>query len=146
MIDLSQNDPTNDEVFGTKEHKKKGDSWDLNGDAVKKALESGEDKVTFSNITGKATLDDVADGVMKVSIHFTGSMKSPLPEGLTLDTATVDETIKESCPVDATKYETDDLQEATIVSTAHPTTPGKQKVVVKSTITKSMARKFGPAK
>ncbi len=143
VVDLSQGEPSKDEGFGTAEKKKKGESWDLNGAVVKKTLESAGG-CQFDNITGKATLDDVTGDAMKITVHFTGDAKLPVPEGFSLDQASLDATYKETFPIDPLKYQTGDFEDIAIRFTAHSTTPSGQKVVAKTTMEKTMTRSITP--
>ncbi|HWB60695.1 MAG TPA: hypothetical protein VG733_14465 [Chthoniobacteraceae bacterium] len=147
VVDLSEGEPSKDEDFGATEQKKKGDTWDVNATAVKRALENGDSSYEFDHIAGKVSLDDVTDAGMKVSARFTGNVKLLPPPGFTIDKGTIDAAYTQLLPPETSKYQTGDSEEIVITFTAVPLTPGdKGKSVAKTTLEKSLTRNFAPAK
>ena len=145
VAELSHGDPTNDDLFGAKEHKKKGDSWDMNADLAKKSFADSAGGIEISELSGKTTLDDVSGDTMKISSTITGKVKPPLPPSVTVDDASMSATLKGTYPVDVTKYIQDFFQEMTISFSAHAEGPGG-KVVIKSTVVQSETRTSTPLK
>lgn len=142
IVDLSRGGPTDDEALGTKEKKKKGDSWDVNADQTKKYLEGAGD---FTNITGKTTLDDVTGGNMKLSAHITATFKPPLPDTITVDSATMEANVSETCPIDTSKYESEDATSLITSFSGHADSPNG-KVVMKLTMAQTSSRTITPVK
>jgi hypothetical protein len=79
--------PTDDEVFGTSEKKKVGDSWPINGDLIAKSLfERHNISTSKEDIHGAATLEGIVKGgpqeylVVSVLLDI-GMFSVPLPNG-----------------------------------------------------------------
>ena len=143
IVDLSRGGPSDDDAFGTKEKKKKGDSWDVNADQLKKYLDGmGE----LTNVAGKTTLEDVSGGSMKIGIHFTADFKPPLPEGFTMDSAGVDGKVSGAFPLDATKYETEDSSDISSTFSGHEETQNGNKIIIQATTSQSSSRTVTPVK
>ena len=145
VVDLGTGEPSKDEDFGTTEKKKKGDTWDLNGAAIKKALESSSNGYEFDHIEGKATLMDVTADTAIYAVRFRGDVKMPVPQGFTLDEASIDATYRLACPVDPLKYQGTDFEDILIYFTCHSAEQSARPVVMKSMLEKTMTRTFTPA-
>ena len=146
VVDLSHGQHTDDEVFGAKEHKKKGDSWDMNTDLAKADLGNSAAGAEFSDLTGKTTLDDVTGDTMKVTAHMTGKLKPPLPPALTIDDTSFEVTFTGVFPVDINKCQLEQTQALSMTFSAHADAPSGGKVIIKSTVNQSVTRKTTPVK
>lgn len=144
VVDLSHGQHTDDEIFGTTDRKKKGDSWDANAAIATSDLKASGGGAEFTDIAVKTTLDDVADDALKISARITGKIKPPLPPEITVDDSTFDAKWAGTFPTDTTKYKPDELQEMVITFSAHADGPSGQKVVIKSTVDQSVTRKTTP--
>ena len=146
LMQLSTGAPTDDEIFGTKEAKKKGDSWDINTALAKAALEGSNGGMQFSDLAGKTTVDDVTGDAMKITAHLTGKAKPPLPANLTLDDSALDATFQGTYPLDTAKYQPEDSQQLKLTYSAHADIPFGGKMVVKFVMEQSVERKTTPVK
>ncbi len=146
VISLSCGEPTNDEMFGTKERKKPRDSWDVNGDKIKAALELSAGGMEFNGFTGKTWLLDVADGSLVIGGAFTGSVKPPLPPALIIDQSSMEAAFRVTLPVDVTKYAPESAQTVSFSFTAHTDAPTGEKIVIKSSAEQSINRTMTPLK
>lgn len=136
VVQLAHGDPTDDEVLGTKEHKKKGDSWDINTDLAKTSLAAQMSGAELSDLSGKTTLDDVAGDNLKISSEMKARVKPPLPPQFTVDDSTLEAKYDGTFPIDTAKPPVEESQVATLSFTAHTDSP-QGKVVVKSTVVQS---------
>ena len=123
VIQLSRGEPSDDEIFGTKEHKKKGDSWDINADLAKSSLAGQTGGGEVSDLSGKTTLDDVAGDNLKVSALMKGKAKPPLPPQIIVDDSSFDAKFTGTFPIDVTKPPVEEGEEVTFAFTAHADTP-----------------------
>ena len=139
VIQLSNGGPTDDEIFGTKDKKKKGDSWDINADVAKKSFADASAGMEMPDLSGKTTINDDAGDALKISAAITGKVKPPLPPIVTLDDSSLTATFTGTFPKDVTKYSPEESQVLAISFSAHADTPNG-KVVVKTTMNQSMTR------
>lgn len=91
-----------DEIFGTHDRKKKGDSWDIDGEKLVKSTQRTDGTSRFLSATGKATLEDVTGDSMTVSEHATAAIANFAPN-LAMDQNAFDGTSAVTLPLDATK-------------------------------------------
>ncbi len=110
VVSLSHGAPTDDEILGTKDRKKKGDSWDVNAGKARAAMESSADGAEISNITGKTTLADVTGDSLEITAHLTGSVKPPLPPSVTVDQGSMEVDFAGAFPIDPAKCQSKDTQ------------------------------------
>jgi len=109
VIDISAGGPPDDEIFGTKERKKVGDSWSINEEAAKKSLEKQveEGKLKVEKISGKTTLQKVTRVGDSDVVHLAATMNATVkPEiGVPVSnlSATMTGTMTGAIPADQAK-------------------------------------------
>lgn len=146
VAQLSGGDPTDDAIFGTKERKKKGDSWDINSDLAKQLLGNMAGGIGLSDLAGKTSVDDVTGDALKMSAQITGKVKPPLPEGVTLDdAASFTASFHGTFPIDPAKFPPEESQEMKVSFTVHAETAGS-KVAVTTNIMQTQTRIVTPVK
>jgi hypothetical protein len=76
-------EPTNDEVLGTKQRKKVGEVWPINGHASQKSLASMQVEILPEDLTGETKLEDTVDvaGQKHLKISSRLIIKKMLPKG-----------------------------------------------------------------
>ncbi len=138
VIFLSSNPYTDDELFGTRERKRPGQSWDLNMDMMQKEL---KEKVGmgFEKLTGKATLREVirqnGQEMLVISIKCTGKAIPPVPPGLELKTSTLTMAGLDKFPTDFSQNRPEHSMTITfsLLATGKPQ-PGGPEVELKSSM------------
>lgn len=148
VVAISRNQTlTDDDIFGTPDRKKKGDSWDINAAKAKEDFEKAGDGAEIDNLAGKFTLDDVQGDTMIVSSHITGGLKPPLPPMFTIDQSAFDMTLKGLLPVDPTQNApSDGTVNMSFNFSAHGDGPSGKKIEVKVSATMTMEQKLLPVK
>ncbi|HWB60694.1 MAG TPA: hypothetical protein VG733_14460 [Chthoniobacteraceae bacterium] len=141
---MSHDGPTNDEVFGTKERKKKGDSWDINADLAKNFF-AGQTGMEVNDFSGKNSLEDVSADSMKLSAEIKGKIKPPLPPQITVDDSSLEIKTSGQFPLDTTKPETEDSMSVNFSFSAHADTP-QGKLVIKVSADQSKEVTMTPLK
>jgi len=142
VVELSKGGPTDDELFGTTDRKKKGESWTPDPAMIQKSLTETADGAVVGDVNAKFTFDDVTGDAMTVNGHVTGSVKPPLPPSFTVDQSSMDVTLKGIFPVDVNKIPPAESDESMTFSfTAHTDAPSGEKVVMKMTMSQSATRK-----
>ena len=123
-IRLGRSVPTADDALGTNDRKMKGESWDVNGNSVKKYLENAAGfteshaiqttgspvkiylgKCRFRNFVGKSKLEDITGDDIKVSANISAEFTAILPDETVYDANTMDANVSVVCPIDTSKYE-----------------------------------------
>ena len=108
-IELASDDIANDDqIFGTKERKKVGDSWSINGALAAADLAKKGIAIEPSNLTGNATLVEEQKSGNQDSLRISASMaiknvKIPLPPGMVVESGEFKATFSGLFPVDVTK-------------------------------------------
>lgn len=143
VIEMGHGQPTDDELFGTKERKKKGDSWDINAGLAKTAFAQEAEGAELTEISGKTTVDDVAGDNLKISAHTKGKFKPPLPPQVIVDDATIEQVFGGTFPIDVTKLDPVETAELTISFTAHGE-GAKGKVVLQNKMVQSISHSESP--
>jgi len=145
VVSLGKGDKTDDDtIFGTKERKKKGDSWDMNTEQAMKSFEEYIAGGKLENLAGKTTLDDVTGDQLRISAHFTTNFKPPLPSGFVVDSGSMEAGMSGLFPIDATKPR---LEESTMMSfsfSAHGDAPDGGKIELKAKAGMESERKMTP--
>ncbi len=105
FISFSTEQVTDDDVFGTKERKKVGDSWAVNSILAAKDLAADGIKVDAENIKGSTTIKKVVvvDGTkcLLLSAKMTiDKLVVPVPPGMTVQKASVSAALSGEFPVD----------------------------------------------
>lgn len=145
-ISLEKGNATDDEIFGTTEKKKKGDTWDINVEKAKADFQK-QTEMEISDMTGKVTLVDVTGDTMTFSAKITGTVKPPLPPVFTIDQAATEATINGTLPVDVTKnLPAQETQALSVNFAAHADAPSGEKIVMKAVVSQSVTRKSVPVK
>jgi hypothetical protein len=149
FITVGGQGPTDDEIFGTTERKKVGDSWGVD---VKKAEEDFQESAggRLEDLEGKVKLDSVdkrPNGeVEKISAHLTAKFLPPFPPGVTLDDSALDLKTSGAYPVDENAPRRMESLKMKIEFTAHA--PGKNggQVVMKGSAEQSRVSMSTPVK
>lgn len=141
-LDKDNGATTDDDIFGTSEKKKKGDSWDINVEKAKANFQAQADGAELNEVTGKTTLVDVTGDMMSLSAQITGKPKAPLPPMFTVDQTALKATFTASLPVDVTKSAPREESESLTMSfAAHADAPSGEKVAMKVEMSQSMTSK-----
>jgi len=143
VISLSKGDKSDDDtVFGTKERKKKGDSWDVNADEAMKSFEETTGGGKLENFAGKTTLEDVTGDLLKINAHFTTNFRPPLPPAFTVDSSSLEATVSGLFPVDATKIFPEESTKVAFSFTAHADGQNGEKIQIKAKASMETVRKL----
>jgi hypothetical protein len=143
VIELSKGEKADDDtVFGAKERKKKGDSWDVNGDEAMKSFEETGDGVKPGNFAGKTTLEDVTGDTLKITSHFTTNFQPPLPPIFTVDSSSLEASMSGLFPIDATKCRPEESTKLAFSFAAHANMPTGEKIEIKAKIGMESVRKL----
>jgi hypothetical protein len=112
-VDIEKPGPTDDEIFGTSERKKIGDTWPVNLKLLAEAME--DSGAAAQGISAKGTLTDVVKDAggrsLLVSIDVTATPVLPLPPNMTVDKSTLKMTLSGRFPVDTTRIRPEDKVE-----------------------------------
>jgi hypothetical protein len=111
-------EPGDDEVYGTHERKKVGDTWSINAAAAAESLAKRGLPVDPSKITGSATVAELTEqnGIPAIRVDAKFGMHGitpPMPQGMTLDSSEFTATFTGLLPTDGIKRR---LQEAMTMS------------------------------
>jgi hypothetical protein len=109
FIRFSHSKHNDDDVFGTKEKKKVGDSWPINKTPVIQDLTDAKMKADPAKIEGKTTLEkiDTVDGVKCVLLKANLDAKDvilPMPPGFNVKESTMKSSFSGMFPVDTAKH------------------------------------------
>jgi acyl-CoA hydrolase len=107
FVTLSKGEATDDEIFGTRQRKQVGESWDINAELAARDLDDLHLGVRKENVAGKTTLEKVfkAGGTdcLLVSAEVTvNKFAPPLPPGLSMESSLLRASISAKFPVDTT--------------------------------------------
>ncbi len=105
FISLPTGKSTDDDMFGTQERKKIGDSWSVNSAKAAADLAEKEIKVSADNVKGQTTVEKLVetDGVkcLRLSCSMEASnVPVPLPPELKIEKATLSGTFSGDFPLD----------------------------------------------
>jgi hypothetical protein len=146
---LSTSGVTDDEVFGTNEKKKAGESWGINAELAKKDfaesfglnVEKMAGKVTFIGVANRADGD-----VLKLGVVMTIKAMPPMPPNFVVDQSSAEARMEGEFPVDATRPRPNESMSLKMNVTAHGQTPNGDKVALALHMEKSMQEKRTPLK
>ena len=114
VTDLEAVNHTDDELFGTSERKKVGDSWPANATLLAESLNEGS-PFRVENVSGKATLKEVAKSpagpVLVVTVEATGKAGSELSPGLKVEESELRFMATGRFPVDLKQGRPEDTEE-----------------------------------
>lgn len=108
-----------DEMFGTRDRKKIGDSWPINAEAVRRDFEQKQPELSLDSVRGSTRLKRVArfNGMdcleIEVALQWRPVPKEP-PIGMTLESSEVAGTFAGRFPVDETRQPLYGVQEFTM--------------------------------
>ena len=141
IVDLSKGEKGDDAIMGTKERKKKGDSWDINAELAKQDFAESTGGGKMDDLVGKTTLDDVEGDSLKISAHVVASLQPPLPPSFTLDSSSLDASFGGLFPIDTTKYIPEQSLKIAFSFSAHGDAPSGEKIVMSIKANMSVVRK-----
>jgi hypothetical protein len=108
-IELTADDSINDEqIFGTKDRKKVGESWSINAKDAAAGLAKKGVLVEPGNVTGTATLAEVVKAGNQDALRIAGTLamkkvNMPLPPGMVVKSSEFNAAFSGLFPVDPTK-------------------------------------------
>jgi hypothetical protein len=120
VIDLGKGGASNDEVFGTKDRKKVGDSWAMNSVLAASEAKKAGFNATQDNIKGTASLEKVVKVgeteclQLKHEMSVTG-FSVPLPPTMKLEKGTVSMKMGGLYPVDTSKGPLEESTKMTMI-------------------------------
>lgn len=128
---LKHSGVTDDDIFGTSEKKKVGESWSMNSALAKTDLaESSGLKV--EDLSGKVTFDGIvhrADGeALKLSAAMVMKALPPLPPNFVVDQSTGEVRMEGEFPVDVTVQRPSESMRIKMTIAAHGETPNGDKI------------------
>lgn len=141
-----------DEVFGTTDHKKVGESWPVNSKTAAADFSSELGPISPENVKGMTKLENVMeiDGIkclrINANLQISGAMP-PLPPGMTLEKSAITATVAGDYPLDLkldalSQY----LSAKIIVETRGKRSPDDQEVTMSMSETHSFQLKQKPLK
>jgi len=106
FISANRSRLSDDDVFGTKERKKVGDSWPVNSTLAARDLTGDGMPVATENVKGSTKLEKLVDVDGIKCLHLTGNlqinhMNPPMPPGFILETSNLTGLFSGDYPVDA---------------------------------------------
>lgn len=145
VVNLSKDDKVDDDtLFGTKERKKKGDTWDVNADEAVKSFEAATSGGKLENFAGKATLEDVTGDLLKITAHFTTDFRPPLPPAFTINSSSLEASMSGLFPIDATKPRAEESTKISFSFTAGADAPSGDKIEIKAKVNMESMHKMTP--
>jgi hypothetical protein len=144
-----ESDPTEDEIFGTKERKKVGDSWPINSKLIEESLNAdGEGKA--EKLVGTTKLVSVEHGasgdVAKITAEVSGKFTPPFPEEIVVDKTQLKFEFSGDFPLDSDQLRLTDTSSMTMKFFAHSDGPEGQKVIIAGSVEQSRTNKMTPMK
>ncbi len=149
FISMGAAGATDDEIFGTKERKKVGETWGIDAKlaATDFAAEVGG---RAEKLAGTAKLDgvdrDATGDVEKVSAQMSGKLIPPLPPNIIVDGAAFEAAFSGEFPVNPDVPRRAESSKMLMDFSAHADGPKGQKMVMKGSFGQSGSRKFTPMK
>lgn len=130
---LSRGGPTDDEIFGTKEKKKVGESWNINAALAKKGLVETL-RLPVKALSGKVTLKGIVNRAggeaLKISADMVIQAVPPLPANLVMDKSTAEARLEGEFPVDFAHQLPDERMNMKFTFAAHGEKPDGGKVLM----------------
>ena len=152
FFSLPHSKVTDDDIFGTKERKKVGDSWAMNSKLAAKDSALQGVKVDVENITGSTKIEEVVVVGGKKCLRLSGKMEiskfaPPLPAGMAVEKSKMSVSASGVFPVDTSIGALSDKTTMTIevVAKGKPT-PDAPELTMSMKMTKSTHTKSKPLK
>jgi hypothetical protein len=144
---LSKSVATDDDVFGTHEKKKAGESWSINAALAKKDFAESFG-LRVEDLAGKTTFDGVvkrADGdALKLSAVMAIKVIPPMPPNFAVDQSAAKAQLEGEFPVDLTRQRTAESMRLEMFVTAHGETPNGDKIAMTLHMDKTTQEKRTP--
>ncbi|HEY3357458.1 MAG TPA: hypothetical protein VGQ83_29680 [Polyangia bacterium] len=144
---------TDDDIFGTRERRRVGDEWRINGDAAARDLAGRGLKIGGADIAGTARLEGVRkqDGVkaLEVSARLrVDRVQMPLPPGMQVDKASVEASFAGLFPVDtlSTRRLADRLQMKVALAMRMKNPGAGEEMVVEAMMEQRVETRYTPLK
>jgi hypothetical protein len=151
VMTVSGSDGTDDELFGTRERKRVGDSWSVNKEAVTQMM-SNDPRMAVKDVAGKVTLKEVVKDASgpRLLVTFDVTAKAA-PAGATPGVSSQDGTIimkgTGEFPVDPKLQRTKESMEMDLSTRITRTqNPGNREIEMRMTAKRSMTAKITPVK
>ena len=149
VFSLSKSGVTDDDVFGTNEKKKSGESWSINSALAKKDFAESFG-LHVEDLTGKVTFDGVVNRAggeaLKLSVGMTLKAIPPMPPNFVVDQASAEARLEGEFPVDVTRQRPTESMSMKMNITAHGETPNGDKIVLTMSTEKLSQEKRLPLK
>jgi hypothetical protein len=149
FVSVGDTGSTDDDILGTKERKKAGDSWPADGKRAAEEMQGELQGGRVENLTGTAKLESVekrAGGeVMKISASLIGKCAPPLPPQLTVEDGKIEMRAGGEFPVNPDGQRLTDIARISLTFTASGDSQ-QGKITVKGEMTQSHDLKITPVK
>jgi hypothetical protein len=149
FVSVGETGATDDEIFGTKERKKIGDTWPADGKRAAEDIQAEMEGGRVEPLTGDAKLESVtkqATGeVAKVSVSLSGKFVPPIPPQLTVDDAKIEIKAGGEFPMNSDQQRLTDTAQIAVNFSAHGDS-NQGKITVKGEMSQSRALKLTPVK
>lgn len=146
---LSKSAVTDDDVFGTGEKKKAGESWGINTALAKKDFAESFG-LRVEDLTGTVTLDGVVsrtDGdALKLSTVIALKAIPPMPPNFVVDQSAAEARLDGEFPVDLTRQRPNESMSLKMTITAHGETQNGDKIALTTHVEKTTQEKRMPLK
>ena len=138
---------TDDDVFGTGEKKREGESWSINAALAKKDFAESYD-LRVEDLSGKVTCDGVvhrADGdALKLSAVMSIKAIPPMPPNFVVDQSATEVRLDGEFPLDFTRQRPTENMTLKMTVTAHGETPDGDKIALTTHMETSKQEKRTP--
>ena len=149
FISVSRLGQTDDDLYGSAERKKVGDSWPINGKYVEEVYRD-DPKVHVENVTGETKLERVdqrATGeVQTITLHSTAKSVPPTIQGMVADEASKELDWSTEFPVDLHQQPLGDTVKIVEKFAGHFESPEEKGTKLKGTAQLNRLRKTTPIK
>ena len=142
-----------DALFGTKEPKKVGDVWPINGEAVAESLgKEMQTKIDPANVKGDVKLAEVVEQegmqctVLHMEMQVAGVVPPGIPEGSDIKKADMGVTMDIALPVDGSTRQAAEHMEMTFELSVTMTDPNAGKVEMEMTVHNTKEVEYAPVK
>ncbi len=152
FVTLSKGKATDDEIFGTRQRKQVGESWNINAELAAQDLEDLHLGVRKENIVGKTTLEKVVKAgetdCLLVSAEVTvGKLIPPLPEGLSMERSLLRANMSAKLPVDTAAQSREDTMEVSFTFAARgKPAPDSPELVIDGSFERHITEKVEPVR
>lgn len=149
VFSISKTGVTDDDVFGTKEKKKTGESWNINAAVAKKDLEESFG-LRVEDLHGKVTLDEVLkrpEGeTLLLSAKMTINAIPPMPPDFAVDQSTAEAEFGGEFPVNVASHRPAENMSMKMDVVAHGKTRNGEKISLKMHMQSEKKVKREPSK